>query len=166
MYYRVFLFPLRNTHNESLIHSKIARVFGSSRGKGRSASLYPYKNLTSRFRSYFFYIRVVNITSLPLCISSHSDAYFRANMFGGERTDWRRVLHLAGMFRPAYEFIGGHSLNIRRGQSRGRVGAREKRYSSLSLSLFFPRESCHVYLHKTYLSIEILRATTMQNATV
>lgn len=59
-------------------------------------------------------------------------------MFCGERTDWRRVLHLAGMFRLGYEFIGGHSLDIRRGQSRGRVGVREKGYSSLSLSLSFP----------------------------
>lgn len=38
---------------------------------------------------------------------------FNASKERAARADRRRVLHLAGMFRPAYEFIGGHSLDIR-----------------------------------------------------
>lgn len=43
----------------------------------------------------------------------HIKRGFGAGLMRWEERRRRRVLHLAAMFWPAYEFIGGHSLDIR-----------------------------------------------------
>lgn len=44
---------------------------------------------------------------------AHMKSGFGPRVNARGRAARRRVLHLAAVFRPAYEFIGGHSLDIR-----------------------------------------------------